>query len=73
MTRDLRRYTRQTNIRLLIGFILLVIIVGGILVFLFFGPAALPAFFICLAAGLLPLVIIWLILTLMDWFVKRSQ
>ena len=73
MTRDLRKYTRQTNIRLLIGFILVLTIVGSILVVVFYSVTALPTFFICLIAGLAPLLAIWLILKGMEWIVKRSN
>ncbi len=73
MSRDLRKYARNTNIRLLVGFILLLFIVGGGLIYMIYGPQG--AFFglICLLAGLSPLVLIALILWVMEWIVKRAN
>ena len=73
MSRDLRKYARNTNIRLLVGFILLLIIVGGSLIYMIYGPQG--AFFglICLLAGLAPLILIALILWGLEWVVKRTN
>jgi hypothetical protein len=73
MSRDLRRYGRQTNIRLFAGFTILLLVIGGGLVFLIYGPAALPAYLLCLGAGLAPLLLIVLILYGLDWIVRRSN
>jgi len=73
MSRDLRRYSRQTNIRLLAGFILLILLVGGSLVFLFFGPAALTSYILCAGAGLMLLLLIGLTLVGLDWIVRRDR
>ena len=73
MGRDLRRYTRQTNLRLIIGALILLFIVGGGLIYLFYGRDA--AFFgmLCLAAGLLPVLLIVLVLKLLEWLAKRAN
>jgi len=73
MSRDLRKYARNTNIRLLIGFILLLFIVGGSLIYMIYGLQGAMFGFICLLAGLAPLVLIALILYLMEWIVKRAN
>jgi len=73
MIRDLRNYARQTNSRLIAGGILILFIVGDGLIYLFFGREAAILGFICLLAGLAPLLIIWFLLGLMDWLVKRSD
>jgi hypothetical protein len=73
MSRDLRNFSRQTRIRLLAGFILILLIVGSGLVYLFFGLMALPTYYLCLAVGLVPLVLIWLVLSVMEWLVKRDD
>jgi len=52
MGRDLRRYARQTNARLVIGFILLLLIVGDGLIYLFYGRAAAAMGLICILGGL---------------------
>ncbi|MEW5868321.1 MAG: hypothetical protein AB1894_03535 [Chloroflexota bacterium] len=71
MGRDLRRYARQTNIRLLVGGIVLLYLVGDGLVYWIYGRGAAVMGLICLTAGLAPLVLIWLVLALMEWVVKR--
>lgn len=60
--RDLRAYARQTQMRLLLGFIALLYLVGGGLIYLFYGPAAMLTAWLCLTAGLAPLALIALFL-----------
>ena len=71
MTRDLRRYARQTNARLLAGGILIVFLVGDGLIYLFYGREAATMGALCLVAGLAPLLLIWLFLAGMEWIVRR--
>ena len=73
MSRDLRKYARDTNVRLLVGFILAPFIIGGGLIYMIYGPQGALFGFICLLAGLAPLVLIALILYLMEWIVKRAN
>ncbi|HAD06079.1 MAG TPA: hypothetical protein DCE76_02860 [Anaerolineaceae bacterium] len=73
MTRDLRRYARQTTIRLIIGAILLIFLVGGGLILYFYGSGALAMGILCFITGLTPVVLIVLILTLLEWIVKRER
>ena len=73
MTRDLRRYARQTNFRLLAGFILLLFIVGDALIYFIYGPEAAILGFICLLAGLFPLLLIGLTLWGMEKILDRAQ
>lgn len=73
MTRDLRRYARQTTIRLIIGAILLIFLVGGGLILYFYGSGALTMGILCFITGLTPVVLIILILTLLEWIVKRER
>lgn len=70
---DLRKYARQTNARLLIGFILILFLIGDGLIFLIYGRNAAILGALCLVAGLAPLLLIWLILLAMEWFVKRQN
>jgi len=69
--RDLRKYTRQTNIRLIAGALLLLFIVGDGLIYLIYGPGAALMGLLCISAGLIPLVLILIVIRLMDWIVKR--
>lgn len=73
MKRDLRDYARQTTIRLLIGGILLLFIVGDGLVYWIYGPSAALMGLLCLGAGLFPVLLIFLVLNFLDWIVKRAN
>ncbi|MBN2547645.1 MAG: hypothetical protein JXB15_00695 [Anaerolineales bacterium] len=73
MTRDLRRYTRQTNARLILGGILLLYLVGDGLIYLIYGRGAALMGLVCLTAGLLPVLLVWLILLLMEWLAKKAD
>jgi hypothetical protein len=72
MGRDLRRYARQTNVRLGIGGILLLLVVGDGLIYLIYGRGAALMGLLCLLLGLAPLALIWLALTGLDWVVKKA-
>lgn len=73
MSRDLRRYARQTHVRLIVGGVLLLFIVGDGLIYLIYGPNAAVSGLICLGIGLIPLLLIFLSLAIMDWIVKRAN
>ncbi len=71
--RDLRRYARQTNIRVILGGILILFLVGDGLIYLFYGRNAAILGFICLMAGLAPLFLIGLFLAVMDWVIILNE
>lgn len=73
MTRDLRKYASQTNIRSLVGFLLLLFIVGDGLIYAFYGRESAIMGLVCIAAGVFPLLIIWFVLWGMDLIVKRAR
>jgi uncharacterized SAM-binding protein YcdF (DUF218 family) len=73
MAFDLRKYARQTNLRLVAGFTLILFLIGDGLIWMIYGREAAILGFICLLAGLFPLVLISLVLWAMDWFVKRQN
>ena len=62
MSRDLRQYARQTNIRLFVGFLLLLFVLGDGLIYVIYGRGAATFGLICLLVGLMPLLLIWLAL-----------
>jgi hypothetical protein len=72
-SRDLRKYASQTTARLIIGGVLVLFIVGDGLIYLIYGPGAAVTGLLCLAAGVVPIVLIFLVLALMDWVVKRAN
>ncbi len=73
MTRDLRKYSRQTQNRLILGFLALVFFLGDGLIYLFWGRDAALMGLICLLLGLTPAVLVWGFLILLDWFVRKEQ
>jgi hypothetical protein len=73
MTRDLRRYSRQTSFRLLAGFLALIFLVGDGLIYLFMGRDAAIMGLVCVTLGLAPAVLVWLLLSLMGWLVKKER
>ncbi len=73
MKRDLRDYARQTNTRLIIGGVLLLFIVGDGLIYFIYGPGAAIFGLLCLGAGLVPILLIMLVMTVIEWVVKRAD
>lgn len=73
MGKDLRRYASQTNRRLLLGFVLILILVGDGLILLIYGPSAALLGLVCILAGLFPLALIWFVLTGMEWLTKKVR
>jgi hypothetical protein len=62
MSRDLRKYARSTTIRLVLGALVLLFIVGDGLIALIYGRQAGLFALVCTGIGLLPLALIaaWL-------------
>jgi hypothetical protein len=73
MSNDLHQYARQTNTRLIIGFILLLLIVGDGLIYLFYGRGAATMGLICILAGLVPILLILVALWIIDWIVRVNN
>jgi hypothetical protein len=73
MSRDLRKYARQTNIRLAIGAVLVLFIIGDGLIYLFYGGGAALMGILCLLGGMVPVVLVILVLLLFDWIQKRAN
>jgi hypothetical protein len=71
--RDLREYAKQTNVRLGVGAFLLLFVVGLGLIYIVYGQGAALMGFLCLLAGLTPLVLIFLSLAVLDWIQKRAN
>jgi hypothetical protein len=73
MSRDLRKYARQTNIRLAIGAVLLLFIIGDGLIYLFYGGGAALMGILCLLGGMVPVVLVLLVLLLFEWIQKHAD
>jgi hypothetical protein len=73
MSRDLRRYARQTQFRLILGLLLMLGVVGDALIYVFYGIRAALFGLLCIAGVLGPILIIVIIFAIIDWIVKRSN
>ncbi len=73
MARNLRSHRRQTDRRLLIGFVILLILVGDGLIFALYGLEAAVSGLLCLSFILIPVVMIWAALNGLDYLVKRGR
>jgi multisubunit Na+/H+ antiporter MnhB subunit len=73
MMRDLREYTKQTNIRLALGALILLLVVGVGLIWIFYGEGAAGLGFTCLLAALFPIILILFIFLAMEWIIKRAR
>jgi len=73
MTRDLRRYARQTIFRLLLGALILIFALGDGLIYWIYGPGAAMMGLLCLIAGLTPILLILVALGGLDWIIKRTN
>jgi hypothetical protein len=73
MTRDLRKYARQTNVRLAVGAVLILLVVGTGLIYWIYGAGAAVTGLLCLLAGLSPIALIVLSLAILDWIQKRAN
>jgi len=73
MIRDLRKYARQTGIRLTAGALLLLFLVGDGLIYFIYGAGPALMGLVCLLGGLVPVVLVILILILLDWITKRAN
>ncbi len=73
MSRDLRKYARQTNIRLFVGALVVLFVVGDGLIYYFYGGGAALTGLLCLLAAMIPVGLTLMILLLLDWIRKRAD
>ena len=71
MTRDLRRYSSQTTVRLVVGAVIILFVVGLGVIWWIYGLGAAAMGVLCLLGALVPAGLIWVILFGMDWLVKK--
>lgn len=71
--RDLRKYSKITNIRLFIGAVLLIFIVGDGLIWFIYGEKPAIMGLICLIAGLIPVILIFIVFTVIDRITAREN
>jgi hypothetical protein len=73
MSRDLRKYARQTNLRLILGFLIILFFVGDGLIYIFYGRNAAVLGLVCLLAGLTPVILIIAVLLLIDRIARQNN
>ena len=71
MTRDVRKYSSQTTIRLIVGALLILFIIGRGLIAWLYGPMAAVTGFLCLLGAMVPVGLIALSLNGLDAILKR--
>lgn len=71
MSRDLRKYASQTYVRLILGGIAILLVIGVGLIYLFYGQGAALTGLMCLIIGLLPLSLIWIMFWALEQITKR--
>ena len=73
MSKDLRKYSRDTNIRLAFGAFILLFIVGVGLIWLIYGEGAAGMGLLCLTAALFPVILILGIFLAIDWILRHAR
>ena len=73
MSKDLRKYARDTNIRMALGAFILLFVVGVGLIWAIYGQGAAGMGLLCLLAALLPIILILAIFLAIEWFLKRAR
>jgi multisubunit Na+/H+ antiporter MnhB subunit len=71
--RDLREYSKQTNVRLALGAFILLFVVGVGLTWVFYGGNAAGMALTCLLAALMPVILILFVFLAIEWILKRAR
>lgn len=73
MIRDLRKYAKQTNVRLFIGFFAILLVVGEGLIYWFYGKYAALMGLTGIGLCVSPLILIGLAMWGIELMVKKSR
>lgn len=73
LSRDLRKFSRDTNVRLAVGAFILLFVVGIGLIWAIYGQAAAGMGFLCLLAAVLPVILILAVFLAIEWILKRAR
>jgi len=71
--KDLREYSKQTNVRLALGAFILLFVVGVGLIWIFYGEGAAGMGLTCLLAVLFPIIILLAVFVGIDWILRRAR
>ncbi len=73
MKRDLRQYSESTTLRLIVGGIAIIFLIGLLLIGIFYGVSSAIFGLICLASALFPIGLIVLAIFLIKRFVEDQN
>ena len=73
MDRDLRKYAKNTTIRSVIGFLILLFVVGDGLIYFIYGPSAALTGLLCIFGGIFPVFLIYATFLFLDFVVKKAN
>jgi len=73
MSRDLQKYIKDTNVRIIIGALFLLFVVGLGLIWAIYGFGAAVTGLFCLLGAFVPIALIFITLNGLDWIVKRAN
>jgi hypothetical protein len=73
LSRDLRKYSKETYGRLFFGAFVLLLIVGVGLIWLIYGQGAGGMALVCLLAAVAPIVLILGMFLAIDWILSRAR
>ncbi len=71
--KDLREYSKQTNVRLILGAFILLFVVGVGLIWLFYGEGAAGLGLTCLIAAIFPVILILIVFVGFEWILKHVR
>jgi len=71
--RDLRDYAKTTNVRLVLGAFILLLVVGVGLIWFIYGEGAAGMGLVCLFAALMPVILILSVFLVIDWILSRAR
>ena len=71
--KDLREYSKETNVRLALGAFILLFVIGVGLIWVIYGGNAAGMAFTCLLAALFPVILILGIFLGIEWILKHAR
>lgn len=73
VSKDLRRYARRTTLLLVVGFILILFVVGDGLIYLLYGRGPALMGLVCLLSGLIPAAGLLLFFAIAEKIVRKNR
>ena len=73
MSRDLRKFSRDTNLRLAFGAFILLFVVGIGLIWAIYGQGAAGMGLVCLLAAVVPIILILGVFLGIEWILKSAR